>query len=101
MTSYHNTTNESGQTLMTFEMKAKNQDEAVLWVFEKPTIATLTPEMCLTYLQAQDPEKYLRTPLTSIRRSFSNLSKKDIIEQTGNKAKGDYGREVNVWRLCK
>ncbi len=99
MTSYHNTVRESGQSLIQFEMKAKNQDEAVLWVFEQPTISTLTPEMCLKYLQAYD-SKYLKVPITSIRRSFSNLSNDGVIEMTGSKAKGDFGRSVNVWKVC-
>lgn len=101
MKHYHNTTKSKGQTLMAFEMKAKNQDEAVLWVFEQPTIATLTPEMCLRYLQAHKPEKYNKTPLTSIRRSFTNLLNTGIIETTGNMVKGDYGRNVNVWKLSE
>ena len=101
MRHYYNSTDQTGQTLMNFEMKAKNQDEAVLWVFERPTIATLTPEMCLTYLKAYDKERFGKVPITSIRRSFSNLYNSGIIEKTGNYTKGEYGRDVNSWKLSK
>jgi len=45
-------------------------------------------------------DKWAKTPITSIRRSFSNLHKKGLIEKAGYKIEGDFGKQINVWR-CK
>jgi hypothetical protein len=98
--SFHNTTGLSGSELEVRMEKAKSQDEDVLEIFQSKYTVTLTPEMALTYLQAAHPERYKNTPLTSIRRAFSNLKNKGLIRKLDNvKVAGNFGMKVNTWKL--
>ena len=98
MTSFHNSTGLSGKELEKSESKALSQDEEVLRLFKVFDALTLTPERLHRHLQETNP-KYLRTPLTSLRRSFSNLKKRGLIEKTNVMIKGEYGAKINTWRL--
>lgn len=100
--SYHNTTNLEGYELWKSEYKSLKQDEAVLKVIRNNPSVLNTPERVLRHLRIIEPltsTKWSSTPLTSVRRSFSNLHKKGLIEKTGEMVKGDYGKPVNTWRL--
>jgi len=98
---YFNTTNQSGENLKYYKRKARSQDEEVLEIFKSPYTRNVSPEMVMGYLKAKDPEKYGNTPLTSVRRAFSNLKNRSLIYKTGTLVKGDYGRPVHVWALVK
>jgi hypothetical protein len=101
--SYHNTNNEKGATLQESRKKAKSQDEMVLEFVRSLDQLGVTPERVLRHFQIMEPlssDKWAKTPITSIRRSFSNLHKKGLIEKTGYKIEGDFGKQINVWR-CK
>lgn len=95
MESFYNTTCETGQDLIHFEIKAKTQEEAVLELFKK--FKRMTASHCFS--------KYLigtgkrNTPLTSIRRSMSNLTKAGHLRQTDKKMKGSYGRNEYFYEL--
>ena len=101
---YYNTNNEIGTELMKSQEKAKSQDELVLIFFKNHDQLGVTPERVLRHFQILEPlssDKWAKTPLTSIRRSFSNLHKRGLIEKTGRKIEGDFGKQINVWKLCK
>jgi len=100
---YYNTNNEIGTELKKSREKAKSQDELVLLYFRNHDQLGVTPERVLRHFQIMEPlssDKWAKTPITSIRRSFSNLYKRGLIEKTGYKIEGDFGKQINVWR-CK
>ena len=95
--SYHNTTQSKGSELKQREGKANKQEQDVLQLFHKDANRMLSPEQVLNYFQATNPTKYGNVPITSIRRSFSNL--RGSIVKTNSKIMGDYGRMVSIWKL--
>ena len=100
---FYNTNNEKGATLQESREKAKSQDELVLLYFRNHDQLGVTPERVLRHFQIMEPlssDKWAKTPITSIRRSFSNLKKKGLIYKTGETIEGDFGKQINVWR-CK
>lgn len=99
LSAFHNTTHLDGKALQVANEKARSQEEDVLSIFESPYSKTLTPEMALTCLQAKNPERYANTPITSIRRAFSNLKNHGLIYKTKVMIKGSYGMPVNCWKL--
>lgn len=99
--SYHNTNNEKGATLQESKKKAKSQDEMVYAYFKKHNQLGITPERCLRHLQIMETlsgNRWHNTPITSIRRSFSNLKKKGLIYKTGQTIEGDFGKQVAIWK---
>ena len=104
--SYYNTTNLKGEELKTSESKALTQDECVLAYFKDYDNLGATPERVLRHLKIMEKlsdNRWSQTPITSIRRSFSNLSfgLNPKIRKTDKMIMGDYGRKVYVWELCK
>ena len=102
--SYYNTTKEKGETLKTSRKKALTQDEEVLQCFQKFSELGLTPERCLRHFKIMEDlndNRWRLTPITSIRRSFSNLKNKGLIRKTDVLIKGDYGKNVHLWKLNK
>ena len=100
---FYNTNNEKGDTLNESRKKAKTQDEMVLDYFKKYDNLGVTPERCLRHFKIMEKlneNRWHNTPITSIRRSFSNLKNKGLIEKTNRTIKGDFGKQVNVWKLC-
>ena len=95
---YYNTTPIKCEELADAKEKASSQDLDVLSIFKSKYVRTLTPEMCHDYLKSKHP-KYERTPITSIRRSFTNLKNRGLIRKIGVTIKGNYGRKCNCWQL--
>ncbi len=98
---YHNTNNETGETLKESQKKAKSQDEMVLDYFKKHEMLGATPERVLRHFQIMEglnENRWYNTPITSIRRSFSNLKKKGFIYKTGQTIEGDFGKQVAIWK---
>jgi hypothetical protein len=91
MTSHFNTTHETGQTLISFEAKAVNQESTVLEVF-------YTYCRPLTWSEVQ---RLLPTNMNeiSIKRSLSVLKNKRILEKTSEKVQGIYGRPNFKYKL--
>ena len=93
---FYNTTNEAGPQLSEYALKAEKQEEAILELFHKHPM--MTPSQALS--------KYIigtgkNAPLTSIRRSFSNLTDEGKLEMTNEKMKGGYGRNEHFWKLVE
>ena len=87
---YYNTTKES-MYLKEYIEKAENQNEIVEKIF-KIYQKELSPSQVLKLSK-------LDCPLTSIRRSMTNLTKQDKLVKTENKITGDYGRSEYLWKL--
>lgn len=102
MTAYHNTVPETGKQLAENTAKAIIQDKVILNIFITTTNKygnfLTSPEMIWN---AYKIISFNNVPLTSIRRAFSNLQKRGLIEKTGEKVEGMYGRKINLWRLVK
>lgn len=90
--SYHNTVKVGIDEEATRELLAKSQDEIVLSIFRAAPLCRHTPE---TIHSTHFP----RTPLTSVRRAFTNLKNRGLIRKTGEQQPGLYGHLVNVWEL--
>lgn len=89
--SYHNTTNSSGQTLLIFEEKAQTQEEIILQFF-KAYKSDYTPDEVMRFLNFEN------TPITSIRRAITNLTKKGELIKTSIQRMGSYGKPTYSWR---
>jgi len=101
---FYNTNEEKGDTLKESQKKAKSQDEMVLDYFKNYDNLGATPERVLRHFKIMETlseSKWHNTPITSVRRSFSNLHKKGLIEKAGYKIEGDFGKQINIWKLCK
>jgi hypothetical protein len=104
MKSFHNTTNETGAKLAQSTSKALTQDECVLAYFKDYDNLGATPERVLRHFKIMETlsdSKWHNTPVTSIRRSFSNLNKRGLIYKTDMMIMGDWGKLIHVWKLCK
>jgi hypothetical protein len=101
--SYYNTTNENGATLKESRKKAKTQDELVLEYFKNHDNLGATPERVLRHFKIMETlsdSKWHNTPITSVRRSFSNLKNKGLIKKTELLIEGDFGKNIHVWKLA-
>jgi hypothetical protein len=101
-TEYYNTTNLKGVELKKATSNALSQDEQVLAYFRSYDNLGATPERVLRHFRIMEKlseRRWHNTPITSIRRSFSNLKKRGLIVKTGYMIMGDYGKEVHVWKL--
>jgi len=101
---YYNTNNEKGATLKMSQEKAKSQEQMVLDFFRSHDQLGVTPERVLRHFKIMEKlseSRWHNTPITSIRRSFSNLKNKGLIEKTNRTIEGDFGKQINIWKLCK
>ena len=98
---FHNTNNEKGATLQESRKKAKSQDEMVLEFLRSHEQLGATPERTLRHfkiMEGLNENRWYNTPITSIRRSFSNLKKKGLIYKTGKTIEGDFGKQIALWK---
>lgn len=96
--SYHDTVDEKGATLDSYEEKAKTQEEIILGFMRQNPGILFTPfdimEQC--YLGCKQP------PITSIRRAITNLEHSFKNQPFGmrkstKKKKGEFGRDNYCW----
>lgn len=89
---FYNTTNETGETLKEYRSKAKTQDELILEFYKRGGF----------WSPSQVQENVLpNAPLTSVRRSISNLTADGYLLKTIVKVKGIYDRPEYCWRINK
>ena len=93
MDRYYNTTRLARKDLDLAIRQAKNQDEIILCLFVKYH-HPLTPSEVHGAFFTKD------TPLTSIRRSMSNLTKAGYLVKTDTQVDGRYGRPEYRWNLA-
>ena len=91
MKNYYNTTGYAGEQLEMFKLKAYNQDEKIYKLYQK--YKDLTPSQCHQVFGVDE------CPLTSIRRSITNLTSDGKLIKTTRKQIGIYKRDEYVWTL--
>ena len=86
MKNYYNTTNESGQQLKTFETKAKTQNEKIM--------EFLSDQKSIEYGASQLLRLVFNgtIPITSVRRSITNLVAENRLRYTGDTRHERYRR---------
>lgn len=95
MKHYHNTTKESGPTLAEYQARARTQDQKVADFFEARPGEIFTPWEIQSLVFS-----FPKPPITSVRRSITNLTKAGILTKTHHKKEaGDYGRRSYAWQL--
>lgn len=92
-TSFYNTIEASGQQLIDFEQKAQTQEELILSCFKQYNKTDVTPD------EVQDLLRLFNTPITSIRRAITNLTKQGKLIKTTNQRKGRYGKMTYAWKI--
>ena len=91
--SYHNTNKEAGTTLAESEHNAKRQEDIILhWLKAQPG-REYTPE------EIQQGAGLERSPITSVRRAITNLTKWSLLEKTDTMREGNYGKLVHCWKF--
>lgn len=93
-TPFYNTIHEDSETLRESIRNAKSQEEKIELFFRATPDKLFTP-FDIQYLGVFDNN----VPITSIRRAMTNLSEKGVLEKTGNKREGGYGKDNYCWRL--
>lgn len=96
---YFNTTNESPAKAAEFEAQAEFQEDIVLQWFKEMDISA-PPSLVHKELIARDMISG-QTPLTSIRRAISNLTRDGCLRKTETKMRGSFGRNEFCWELVK
>lgn len=90
---YHQTTYVTPTQLQSFREKAATQDDLVLAFFENRAHCTWTP--------SEVQENVLPdAPITSVRRSITNLTKAGKLYKTAATRMGLYGRPEHAWKYC-
>ena len=95
---YYNTTNEVGVQLKANLEKANNQTYLTLAVFQTYPNDYLSADQVWRFLMDNESiEKH--TPLTSIRRAITDLTKQERLVKTDKRVVGSAGRKTYTWRL--
>ena len=89
---YYNTTRQKGEQLKVSWKKTKSQDDKVMEYFHAHGKGT--PSEVWIYFRDSN------VPITSIRRSITNLTNSNLLSKTDNKREGVYGRPEYVWEIC-
>lgn len=94
MENFYNTIGLTGRDLFKSEEKAKRQEDIILQVFAEDG-EEMTPFEVSRELETQGYEY----PITSIRRSITNLTKSGKLEKTLVRRNGVYGQKNYTWRI--
>ena len=89
--SYYNTTSQKGEQLKVAWKKDKSQDNKVMEYFN--THGKATPSEVWLHFNKHENN----VPITSIRRSITNLTSYNMLSKTEKKKEGIYGRPEYVW----
>ena len=95
--SYYNTTRQKGEQLKVAWKKTKSQDDKVMEYFYAHGNATPS-EVWFHFIKHENHGEILNAvPITSIRRSITNLTSDNMLSKTEKKREGVYGRPEYVW----
>lgn len=95
--SFFNTTSLFGPELQEAKAKALSQDEMVLEAFRRIDMP-MGPSMVYKYLLNKG-QITTKTPITSLRRSITTLTKEGRLIKTGKLVMGNFGQKEHQWRL--
>ena len=93
---YYNTNKESGAILKNSFDITKKQEDLVLSVFETYPKENLSPDDIQGFLVENVQLAY---PITSIRRSITNLTNENKLKKTDEMKKGVWGKMTHTWVL--
>ena len=97
ITSYFNTTKETGKELAISKVKAFSQEESIMDIFFDRGLIGMTPsDVWHIYC-----EEFKDVPLTSIRRALTSLTNRYQLVKTDEMRMGLYGKFEHCWRLAK
>lgn len=97
---WYNTVNLEDLELLEAVRKCKNQENAVYSFFKKRPYHCFTPAAVLRFLIVLHPDVVKPgTPVTSIRRAITNLTKAGLLVKTDDKIIEGYGVANHLWRL--
>lgn len=91
--SFYNTTSETGQPLVKRIRRADSQTAIIQLFFEEHPKAMYSPSQVWIILFNKKP------PITSVRRSMTDLTTEMVLEKTDQKQTGHYGDPEHLWRL--
>jgi predicted ArsR family transcriptional regulator len=86
---YYNTTNETGADLSVSVEKNEKQEAVVLRLFQ--SVGEWQPSHIYEALKVY--------PITSIRRTLTDLTARGYLIKSDVKKKGMYGKSEHVWRI--
>ena len=90
MGNYYNTTGEEGEQLEVFKTKAKSQSEIIMkFLSSQPMVEYGASQLLRLAFNSS-------VPITSIRRSISDLVKENKLFYTGGVREGLFGRNENL-----
>ena len=92
MNSYYNTVSEKGEQLKLFEEKAEKQEGYILTLFQ--SYEKLSASQIYKLIK-------MKWPITSVRRSLTDLMLFGHLEKTDQKVKGLYGRNETIYKIIK
>ena len=92
---YYNTLNINGQNLLNAIENAKKQEDRIMVIMQAKR-RPMSPSQILEVYKSWFTGN---TPLTSIRRALSNLTKADKLEMTPDRIMGIYGQPEHKWQL--
>lgn len=98
--SFHNTIHVTQAELPLFQDKAKRQEDVILEIFTERKGDWLNPDHVHTIYKARTGKN---TPITSIRRAISDLSKGNdakLIKSALAVSRGLYGVPTHSWTLA-
>jgi Fe2+ or Zn2+ uptake regulation protein len=95
--SYFNTTSEQGIDMVHYTLTAVNQECIVLEIMK--IHGSLSPSQVLSKYKIKTGK--VQTPITSIRRALSVLTKAGQLEKTNKKMYANYGRKEHFWKVIK
>jgi hypothetical protein len=90
---FYNTTGLEGDKLKQRQIKVGSQNEAILNFFRNHPDRNFTPDEVWTAMMLP------KTPLTSIRRAITDLTKLGYLIKTPVKRMGIYGIETGTWKI--
>lgn len=91
--SFYNTINAVNPELSVYNGKCKDQEKTILAFFEKYPNQEYTP------FEVQESLRLYRTPITSIRRSITNLTTEGKLIMTDIMRMGIYDKPNYCWKL--
>lgn len=90
---YHNTNNLTGGDLHKAQSQCESQDNKILNFLKKHTFRMFTP------FEIHSAIFDSNTPITSVRRSLSNLTKSGLLEKCEMQKHERYGKPNYYWRI--
>ena len=90
---YYNTTNQTDPMLSSFKAKTFKQDDEILYFFARNPLQSYTPFEIHRAIFDDS------VPITSIRRSITNLTNSGKLVKLHNKTMERYGRPNYCWRF--